>query len=75
MGKIIEILKNLFTIQNLMSGIYGIIIGVVFIFINNLIQKSSFGDVLVFIGVGVGFVFTIFFLGLLLNKTLFKDED
>lgn len=75
MGKIKEFLKNLFTIGNLLSGLVGLGIGMFLYVIGKIIGKSTFQDIAIFIGVGISFTLIILFLGFLLNKTLFKDDN
>lgn len=75
MEKIKEFIGNIFSLHNLFTGLFGIGFGLSLYGLGTLIGRNTFQDIAIFIGVGLGFIFTIFFLGYLLNKTLFKNEN
>ena len=75
MGKIREFFSELFSISNLSTGLIGLGFGMTFYIIGRLVDKHTLEDIAIFIGVGIGFILIIFFLGFLLNKTLFKDDE
>lgn len=73
MEKIKEILKNLFTKSNLITGMIGFGFGMLVHVSTKLLSNYTFGDIAIFIGTGISFLIILFVLGYLMNNTLFKD--
>lgn len=74
MGKVKEFLGNLLTIKNFVIGLCGLWVGVGVNLLYSTIQRYTFQDIAIFIGVGIVFILVIFLLGFLLNKILFKND-
>lgn len=75
MEKIREFFRNLFSMSNLLTGMIGMGFGMGLYALNRFIAKYTFQDIAIFIGTGLGFLFTLYVLGYLMNKTFLNDDN
>lgn len=74
MEKIKNFIKNLFSLDNLSTGIIGMAFGYLFIMLVESVIMGTFGDFGIFIATSIGVILCTFMLGYIMNKTLFKDD-
>lgn len=74
MEKIRQFFKNVFSVNSLISGTIGFCIGITIYSLIKYFMQDPFKYINIFITC-IGILVIFFFVGYIINNTLFKDDD